>query len=45
MSQRAKDYNDSASGAHSNIENQKEQAPIIDRIDAEGKTNLFVSMA
>ncbi|MDA8480885.1 hypothetical protein NNO04_19565 [Citrobacter sp. Awk 4] len=38
MSQRAKDYNDSASGARSNIETQKGQAPSIDRIDAEGKS-------
>ncbi|WP_262420563.1 hemagglutinin repeat-containing protein [Pantoea vagans] len=36
MSQRARDYNDSASGARSNIENQKGQAPSIERIDANG---------
>ncbi|MBY4839953.1 hemagglutinin repeat-containing protein [Pantoea sp. DY-5] len=38
MSQRAKDYNDSAPGARSNIETQKGQAPSIDRIDADGKS-------
>ncbi|WP_456311305.1 VENN motif pre-toxin domain-containing protein [Serratia proteamaculans] len=37
MSPRARDYNDSASGARSNIETQKGQAPSIDRIDANGK--------
>ncbi|WP_338110737.1 VENN motif pre-toxin domain-containing protein [Rosenbergiella nectarea] len=36
MSQRARDYNDSASGARSNIETQKGQAPSIDRVDANG---------
>ena len=36
MSQRARDYNDSASGARSNIETQKGQGPSIDRIDANG---------
>ncbi|HAT1617868.1 TPA: hypothetical protein I8Y09_004621 [Raoultella ornithinolytica] len=36
MSQRAKDYNDSASGARSNIETQKGQAPSIERVDANG---------
>lgn len=36
MSQRARDYNDSASGARSNIENQKGQAPGIERIDVNG---------
>jgi filamentous hemagglutinin len=38
MSPRARDYNDSASGARSNIETQKGQAPSIDRIDADGKS-------
>jgi len=37
MSPRARDYNDSASEAHSNIETQKGQAPSIGRIDANGK--------
>ncbi|OCQ54734.1 hypothetical protein Ppb6_00098 [Photorhabdus australis subsp. thailandensis] len=37
MSQRAKGYNDSASGARSNIETKKGQAPNIDRIDTDGK--------
>lgn len=36
MSQRARDYNDSASGARSNIETQKGQAPGIDRVDDNG---------
>lgn len=38
MRPRAMDYNDSASGARSNIEIQKEQAPGIDRIDVNGKS-------
>ncbi|MFP1771161.1 VENN motif pre-toxin domain-containing protein, partial [Lonsdalea quercina] len=37
MSQRARNYNDSASGARSNIETQKGQAPSIERVDADGK--------
>lgn len=37
MSSRARDYNDSASGARSNIDTQKGQAPTIDRIDDAGK--------
>lgn len=37
MSSRARDYNDSASGARSNIDTQKGQAPTIDRIDEAGK--------
>lgn len=38
MSSRARDYNDSASGARSNIDTQKGQAPTIDRIDESGKS-------
>ncbi|HDG1155891.1 TPA: VENN motif pre-toxin domain-containing protein, partial [Klebsiella aerogenes] len=38
MSQRARDYNDSATGARSNIDTQKGQAPTIDRIDANGNS-------
>lgn len=38
MSRRARDYNDSASGARSNIVTQKGQAPSIDRVDANGKS-------
>nr|WP_238486023.1 hypothetical protein [Rahnella perminowiae] len=38
MSPRARNYNDSASGARSNIETQKGQDPSIDRIDANGKS-------
>jgi len=38
MSPRARDYNDSASGARYNIETQKGQASSIDRIDADGKS-------
>ncbi|WP_371189180.1 hypothetical protein [Enterobacter sp. KBR-315C3_2022] len=38
MSNRARDYNDSASGARSNIETKKGQAPAIDRIDDKGVT-------
>ncbi|QYM97699.1 hypothetical protein FGI04_18070 [Dickeya ananatis] len=37
MSQRARNYNDSASGARSNIETKKGQAPSIERVDADGK--------
>ncbi|WP_232216583.1 MULTISPECIES: VENN motif pre-toxin domain-containing protein [Brenneria] len=37
MSERARNYNDSASGARSNIETQKGQAPSIERVDADGK--------
>ncbi|MGJ8522574.1 hypothetical protein R84981_001262 [Carnimonas sp. R-84981] len=36
MSNRAREYNDSASGARSNIETRKGQAPTIDRIDDDG---------
>lgn len=36
MSQRARNYNDSATGARSNVDTQKGQAPTIDRIDANG---------
>jgi filamentous hemagglutinin len=38
MSPRARDYNDSASGARSNIDTKKGQAPTIDRIDESGKS-------
>lgn len=38
MSQRARDYNDSAAGARSNIDTQKGQAPTINRIDADGNS-------
>lgn len=38
MSQRARNYNDSATGARSNVDTQKGQAPTIDRIDANGNS-------
>ncbi|TDB59472.1 hemagglutinin [Photorhabdus khanii subsp. guanajuatensis] len=38
MSQRARNYNDSALGARSNIETKKGQAPSIDRMHADGKS-------